>query len=131
MRRPTDILKEWKNHLNESQFLGKVGGGFRLIGMQTVYAALLMFFAYKRTDTPTWAKRIILGALAYLLAPVDLLPDLSPFFGFTDDLGVLLFGLVSIAAYINKDIREKARAQLGQWFGTIDMEQLSAVDRHL
>ncbi len=131
MQKPKDFLKAWRDKLNEIQVLSELRNGFRLIGVQAVYAALLLFFAYKRSDTPSWAKRIILGSLAYLLAPLDLIPDLSPFFGFTDDLGVLMFGLVSIAGYIDGDVRTKARDQLQGWFGEVSQEDLASVDRQL
>lgn len=37
-------------------------------------------------------KAIIVGALLYFINPFDLLPDITPFLGFIDDMGVI--GLV-------------------------------------
>lgn len=96
-----------------------------------VYAALLLYHAYDRPETPTWAKRMVLGTLAYALAPFDAIPDLAPFFGFTDDLGVLMFGLVSIAGYINEEVKVNAREQVQKWFGTVDIEDLDQVERKI
>ena len=67
---------------------------FRQLGMKTCYSALLLFYAYRRSDTPSWAKNIVIGVLGYLIAPFDMLPDLTPIIGYTDDLGILGFGLV-------------------------------------
>ena len=88
-----------------------------------------MWFAFKRKDTPAWAKKIILGVLAYFLAPIDMIPDLSPFIGFTDDLGVLSIGLVTIAAYINQEVRTNARTQLSKWFNEYDETELDEIDK--
>ena len=96
-----------------------------------MYAALLMFYAYKRKDTPSWAKKIVIGILGYLISPIDFLPDLSPIIGYTDDLGVLSFGLVTIAAFVNEEVRKKARTQLGKWFPSVQEEDLKEVESKL
>ncbi len=101
------------------------------IGVKLVYSALLLFYAYNRSDTPAWAKNIILGALAYLVSPVDSIPDLTPFIGFTDDLGVLSFGLVTVACYIDGNVRDEAKNKVYKFFKKIDEEDLLAVDSHL
>jgi uncharacterized membrane protein YkvA (DUF1232 family) len=87
-----------------------------------------MIYAYQSDRTPSWARRIILGAFAYLLSPIDSIPDLSPVIGFTDDLGVISFGLVSIACYIDDNVRTQARKKLYDLIKTVDESQLQAVD---
>jgi len=93
-----------------------------------LYGALLMFFAMKRSDTPAWAKRIVTGAFVYLFAPLDAIPDLAPIVGYTDDLGVLTYGLVMIAAYVNNEVRASARRTLKEWIGVADEVQLTRID---
>lgn len=100
-------------------------------GTKAVYSALLLFYAYRRKETPAWAKSIILGALGYLLTPIDAIPDLSPIIGYTDDIGVLSFGLVTIAGYINDEVRGNARKQLSRWFKQYDEQDLLEVDKQL
>jgi len=104
---------------------------FMVMGQQLVYAVYLMLGAYRRNDAPGWAKRIILGSLGYLISPLDAVPDLSPLIGYTDDLGVLSFGLVTIASYINQDVRIAARRNVKALFGEVDLEGLQAVDSKL
>ncbi len=104
---------------------------FRVMGQQTVYAVLLMVYAYRKKDSPSWAKRIILGTMGYVLMPFDGIPDISPVVGYTDDLGVLTFGLVAIASHINDDVRIQARRQLNSLFGSIDLDQLKPIDEKL
>ena len=72
-----------------------------------------------------------MGALAYLLSPLDSIPDLTPFIGFTDDLGIISFGLVSIAFYIDKDVREKAKTKLLSLIKEVDEKEILAVDAKL
>jgi uncharacterized membrane protein YkvA (DUF1232 family) len=103
----------------------------KALGARLIYSVLLMVYAYQSERTPVWARRIILGALAYLLSPIDSIPDLTPFIGFTDDLGIISFGLVSIACYINNDVREKAKAKLFSLIKDVDEKDLQAVDAKL
>lgn len=101
------------------------------LGIKLIYSVLLMFYAYQSEHTPPWAKRIITGAIAYLLLPLDGLPDLTPFIGFTDDLGVISFGLVSIACYIDAEVRTKAKLKLSSFFKNIDESVIQSVDQTL
>lgn len=100
-------------------------------GIQTVYAALLLYYAFKRKETPRWAKNMVIGVLGYFLAPIDAIPDLTPFIGYTDDIGVLIFGLVTISAYVNKEVRENAKNKLVKWFGNYDTKLLKEVEDKL
>ncbi len=34
-------------------------------------------------------KALVVGALLYFINPLDVIPDITPFLGFTDDLGVI------------------------------------------
>jgi uncharacterized membrane protein YkvA (DUF1232 family) len=98
------------------------------LSVPLLYGALLMLYAMKRTDTPTWAKRILTGAFVYLFAPCDAIPDLAPIVGYTDDLGVLTYGLVMVAAYVNAEVRASARSTLKEWIGVFDEAQLARID---
>jgi len=109
----------------------KVGRFCIAMGQQTVYSVLLMVYAFRRKDSPAWAKRIIIGALGYVLTPIDAIPDLTPLIGYTDDLGVLSFGLVAIASYIDSEVRIEARKGVKYLFGEVDLESIHEVDRNL
>lgn len=96
-----------------------------------LYSALLMYYAFRRSDTPAWAKRIVMGAFVYLFSPIDAIPDLAPIIGYTDDLGVLTYGLVMIAAYINQEVRTSARHTLRDWIGDAEESLLTRIDQML
>ncbi|NNE30220.1 MAG: DUF1232 domain-containing protein [Saprospiraceae bacterium] len=109
----------------------KIGNFAKAAGIKVIHAVLLLFYAYKREETPTWAKNIVLGTLGYFIAPIDALPDLTPLIGFTDDLGVLSFGLVTIAAYINEEVKLNARNKLSDWFGPVEEDALLEIEEGL
>jgi uncharacterized membrane protein YkvA (DUF1232 family) len=124
-------FEKYSSLFSENILLKKIQRFAKQAGLKVVYSVLLLYYAYRRNDTPIWAKRIIIGVLGYFISPIDALPDLTPILGYTDDLGVLSFGLVTIAAYVNDGVRINARKKLQQWFGEFDMEELSEVDKQL
>lgn len=51
---------------------------------------ILALYRYLRDSSVTWyRKSIVVGALVYFIVPLDVVPDLSPLFGYLDDLGVI------------------------------------------
>ena len=67
-------------------------------------------------STPPQARLTMLAALTYLLMPLDLIPDLIPVAGFSDDL-VALTAVISLwSNHITPQIRNRARTKLDKWF---------------
>jgi uncharacterized membrane protein YkvA (DUF1232 family) len=62
--------------------------------------------------TPTRTKAILLGALAYFILPVDIIPDFIVGLGFTDDAAVLMAALNAIAPHLSERHRQRARTAL-------------------
>ena len=126
-----DKINKYRKRFSEKVLKQKLPNYIKSLGLKTIYTVLLLFNAYSRKETPSWAKNIILGTLGYLITPIDGIPDLTPFVGMTDDIGVLSFGLVTVACYINNEIKDKSRVQLGKWFGEYDENVLAVIDQKL
>lgn len=77
-------------------------------GREIIYQALTLFFCLRDAATPTWAKSVIIGALGYLIFPLDFIPDALIGVGYTDDWGVILGALAAVAAHIKDEHRAKA-----------------------
>jgi uncharacterized membrane protein YkvA (DUF1232 family) len=101
----------------QSPRLEAVQGLAKRAGMEVVRKALQLFYVLRRPETPAWAKRTVIGALAYLVLPIDAIPDLLPLVGFTDDLAVITAALSTVAFYVNDDVRASANAKVEAWFG--------------
>ena len=86
-------------------------------GRKTVYSALILFYCLKDPDTPKWAKGVIVGALGYLILPLDAIPDVIPGIGYSDDWGMIVAALGTVAAYIKDEHKARAQAQVGKFFG--------------
>jgi uncharacterized membrane protein YkvA (DUF1232 family) len=44
---------------------------------------------FRDSKVPGWRKFAVVGAMAYVLSPVDFVPDLIPLLGWLDDVGVV------------------------------------------
>ena len=70
-------------------------------------------------------KAIIIGALGYLISPLDVVPDAIPIAGLGDDLAVLIYVVHKVWAEVSDDVKQKAHAKLAQWF---DEDEQRAAD---
>ena len=66
--------------------------------------------------TPHQARVTVLAALTYLVVPIDLIPDLLPVAGFSDDLVALTALLGLCRNHITPEIRQRAQRRLDRWF---------------
>jgi uncharacterized membrane protein YkvA (DUF1232 family) len=89
----------------------------RAAGRTVVERALRLYYASQDPATPTWARRAIYAGLAYFILPFDVVPDLLPGVGYTDDAATLLLTLTAVSAWVSRDIKERARAKTAEWFG--------------
>ncbi len=126
-----DTLEPYKEAYSDDKLWKKISKWAKKIGLKAAYTFLLLFFAFKRPETPYWAKTIITGILGYFISPIDFIPDLTPFLGLTDDIGIAAAGLAAVAAYINDDVKRKAKEQLVKWFGSVDDDELKVVEDNM
>lgn len=64
--------------------------------------------------TPVKVKAALIGALAYFILPSDIIPDVLPVIGYTDDAAVLAAAIKLVASHITPDHREAARRVLAR-----------------
>ena len=101
---------------SDSRFWWKMKKYAKKIGRPGVEHALMLYYAARAPATPPKIKMLIYTALAYLILPIDALPDYFPG-GFVDDIGVLAGAAVAAEAHITPEIEEKAKKKANEWFG--------------
>ncbi|MGZ8512699.1 MAG: YkvA family protein [Candidatus Limnocylindria bacterium] len=79
--------------------------------------------------TPVGLKGLLLAALAYVVMPVDLIPDAIPILGQADDLTVLLLVLDMFIQNAPPEVRAEHSTRAKN--GTADLDQDLAKLRHL
>nr|WP_320050906.1 DUF1232 domain-containing protein [uncultured Desulfuromonas sp.] len=64
-------------------------------------------------ETPWYVKGLAVGAFLYLLSPVDLIPDMIPILGVTDDAALLGLFLSYLNRFVTDDIRQSVSRRMG------------------
>jgi uncharacterized membrane protein YkvA (DUF1232 family) len=78
-------------------------------GLPFLEDLLAAYYCAFDRDTPVQVRAALMGALGYFLLPADMLPDLVPLLGFTDDAAVLAAALRMVAVHLRPEHREAAR----------------------
>lgn len=123
MRKPTDIEK-YQDNYSEKGLLAKLSRVTRWAGQKVVYAVLLLYYVLQNPNVSTKDKSKIWGALGYFILPTDLVLDLIPMVGYTDDLAALLIALHAVATNITPEIKAQAIAKLAVWFKDVDTKEI-------
>ena len=110
-------LQKYEQHYNDSSFLDKITKYGKLIGINALYKAVQLWFVLQKPDVPASTKAIIMGALGYLIAPLDFLPDLMPVLGYTDDFVAITFALIKVQGYIDEEVERKSKNLVAKIFG--------------
>ncbi|MCR5395121.1 MAG: DUF1232 domain-containing protein [Bacteroidales bacterium] len=113
-----------QKHYSEEGLWDKVKSVAKKAGIKVIYLALLLYYTATAESTPTAKKGIIYGALGYFILPIDLIPDVIPVAGFSDDLAALLACAAAVASCITPEIKQQAKDKLTEWFGEFDESQL-------
>lgn len=113
-------VKQYQKHYSEPKLFSKIGKVCKRAGVKGVYNALLLFYLLKDKNTSLEHKAIIVGALGYFILPVDLIPDIIPALGLTDDLATLVACIKTIKANITPLVKENASKKLSEWFADAD-----------
>ena len=74
--------------------------------------ALAMYFAMLDDETPLPAKATIAAALAYFVLPADVIPDVLPVIGYTDDAATIAGALGLVATHVTREHKRLARKAL-------------------
>jgi len=65
-------------------------------------------------DTPRHVQGTLVGALAYFVLPFDIIPDMMPVLGFTDDAAVLAAAVKLVSSHIRPEHRDAAKAAVAR-----------------
>jgi len=92
---------------------------FSRLAAQIPFAEDLLTAYYCAFDrrTPTGVRVALFGALAYFIAPFDVIPDMLPIVGLTDDAAILATVFKLVWDNIRPEHREVAREALARVTG--------------
>ena len=97
-------------------FVEKISRVAKRAGAKLVYSALVLYYMLQSKNVTVKEKAIIIGALGYLISPLDVLPDAIPIVGLSDDLSVLVYVISKVWGDVPEDVKVKAKEKLADWF---------------
>lgn len=106
----------YANKFSQSEFVEKIARIAKRAGSKLVYAALILYYTLQSDKVSKADKAIIIGALGYMISPLDVIPDAIPIAGLTDDLAVLIYVLKKVWTGIDPEILQRAKERLSKWF---------------
>lgn len=118
-----DFMK-YGSKFSKKDFAEKIARIAKGAGSKLVYAALILYYTLQSDKVSKADKAIIIGALGYMISPLDVIPDAIPIAGLTDDLAVLLYVLKKVWTGIDPEIVEQAKSKLSRWF---DEEEIAEI----
>ena len=119
-----DFMK-YSNKFTQKDFVEKISRIAKRAGSKLVYAALILYYTLQSDKVSKSDKAIIIGALGYMISPLDVIPDAIPIAGLTDDLAVLLYVLKKVWTDVDPEIKDRAREKLSKWF---DEDEIGEID---
>ena len=115
----------YANKFSQSEFVEKISRIAKRAGAKLVYAALILFYTLQSDRISVKNKALIIGALGYMISPLDVVPDVIPIVGLSDDLAVLLYVLKTVWTDVDPSIKDRAKEKLSKWF---DEDEISEID---
>jgi len=106
-----------KDVMNDEKFWNKMRNYGKRAGRKTAYYSLLLFYTAKSPAVPKSTKMIIIGALSYLIFPIDLIPDFIPVIGLADDATVVAAAVYKVISHIDDSIKSKASQKVTKLLG--------------
>ncbi|MBR4388429.1 MAG: DUF1232 domain-containing protein [Prevotella sp.] len=114
----------YSNKFSKKGFVEKISRIAKRAGAKLVYSALILYYTLQSKKIPVKDKAIIIGALGYLISPLDAIPDAIPIVGLGDDMAVLAFVLKKVWNQVSDEVKEKARKKLDNWFDEDEMAEI-------
>jgi uncharacterized membrane protein YkvA (DUF1232 family) len=114
----------YASKFSQKDFTEKISRIAKRAGAKLVYAALILYYTLQSDKVSKKDKAIIIGALGYMISPLDVIPDAIPIAGLTDDLAVLLYVLKKVWTDIDPEIEGQAKNRLSKWFDEDEIAEI-------
>ena len=117
-------VSKFADNYSERGLFDKVTGSVKKAGLKLIYKALQLFYVAQNPTVPTKIRAAIIAPLGYFISPIDFIPDFTPIAGFTDDAAIIALAMVVAQAFINEEVRRKAREKIRSLFGDAAVAEL-------
>lgn len=117
----------YSDKFSSADFVDKIQRIAKRAGSKLVYGSLLLYYTMQSDKVSRKDKAIIIGALGYLISPLDVMPDAIPIVGLADDMAVLVYVLKKVWTLVSDEARQKAKDKMHTWFDDDEMEDVDNI----
>lgn len=103
-------VQEYAKQYSEETFWKKILDYAKNAGSEVVYKALILYYSLQ-SNTTIKERTLIIGALGYFIFAVDLIPDLTPIVGYTDDFSIIL-AAINLLTNIDDEVIKQSQEKL-------------------
>lgn len=111
------VIDGKEKHYSGKKFVKKIQNAGLKLGYKGLHGVATLFTALKSPEMSKGNKLLIAGVLGYFILPTDLVADILPMVGLTDDILIIGKAISVIYNSITDDMKEEAHQLLNKMFG--------------
>ncbi|MBQ8045392.1 MAG: DUF1232 domain-containing protein [Bacteroidales bacterium] len=105
MANKEDIFREMSNNASESDIrrIDENIDGMKRGKLAEVWDKVMQLYRFVKDPNAPWGgKALAIGALIYMISPIDAVPDFTPILGLLDDVGIITAAVTKLASELKK-----------------------------
>ena len=105
MANKEDIFREMSNNASESDIrrIDENIDGMKRGKRAEVWDKVMQLYRFVKDPNAPWGgKALAIGALIYMISPIDAVPDFTPILGLLDDVGIITAAVTKLASELKK-----------------------------
>ena len=105
MANKEELFRDMSNNASESDIrrIDENINGMKKGKLVEVWDKVMQLYRFIKDPNAPWAgKAIAIGALIYMISPVDAVPDFTPIIGLLDDVAVITAAVTKLASELKR-----------------------------
>lgn len=94
-----------------------IGRFWNLLGLLKVIKddAIILYYAWRHPGTPFFVRAALVAVLAYVVSPIDIVPDYLPVIGIADDVALIPAAIISLTHMLPSNVLAECRRESERW----------------
>jgi uncharacterized membrane protein YkvA (DUF1232 family) len=105
-------IKKYAKYYSEGDFLKKLSKVSGKLSSSLLYYFIILYYLVSDKNIPLKTRLIFIAALGYFILPSDLVADVIPGLGFTDDLAFVTYAFSTANDFITPELKAKAQERV-------------------
>ena len=107
---------KYQSKYSEPKLWDKLTKFAKNVGYEVVVNILKLYYSLALGKANAKQIAAIVGALGYFISPVDLIPDVVPVVGYSDDASAIAAAVATLACCSDSEVVAAAKAKAKEWF---------------